>query len=131
MRPLRSRCPHRSPCPCLQQYAEFCLEALRQRKRNAAATLEILQILDTFLEQGEFCSEAALQIINLLQLQGGPPGPPGVGCMVHGSVVAGHVAGGHRGGGYCRLQMPLSLAPAVRGTVAGVGWAPWRGGEGG
>ena len=23
------------------------------------------------------------------------------------------------GGGYCRLQMPLSLAPAVRGTVAG------------
>ena len=28
------------------------------------------------------------------------------------------------GGGYCRLQMPLKLALAVR---LGIGWAPWRG----
>ena len=34
------------------------------------------------------------------------------------------------GGGYCRLQMPLRLALAVRETVPGVGWAPWRGGGG-
>ena len=26
------------------------------------------------------------------------------------------------GGGYCRLQMPLKLALAIRGTVAGHGW---------
>ena len=33
------------------------------------------------------------------------------------------------GGGYCRLQMPLKLALAVWGRVAGR-WAPWRGGGG-
>ena len=33
--------------------------------------------------------------------------------------------------GYCRLQMPLKLALAVRETVAGMGWAPWKGGGGG
>ena len=32
------------------------------------------------------------------------------------------------GGGCCRLQMPLSLALAVRKTALGIGWAPWRGG---
>ena len=31
------------------------------------------------------------------------------------------------GGCYCRLQMPLSLALAVKETL-GIGWAPWRGG---
>ena len=34
------------------------------------------------------------------------------------------------GGGYCRLQMPLSLGPAVRGTVAGHRLGALEGGEG-
>ena len=34
------------------------------------------------------------------------------------------------GAGYCRLQMPLKLAHAVRETVAGHRLAPWRGGRG-
>ena len=32
------------------------------------------------------------------------------------------------GGGYCRFQMPLSLAPAVRETVLWRRLGPWRGG---
>ena len=35
------------------------------------------------------------------------------------------------GGGDCQLHMPLRLAFGVRGTVAGHGPAPWRGGGGG
>ena len=35
------------------------------------------------------------------------------------------------GGGCCRLQMPLSLAPGVRGTVAGHRLGAWRGWGGG
>ena len=35
------------------------------------------------------------------------------------------------GDGYCRLQMPLKLALAVRGQWLGIGWAPWRGSLGG
>ena len=34
-------------------------------------------------------------------------------------------------GGYCRLQMPLKLAPGVRGTVAGHRLGTWEGGGGG
>ena len=34
------------------------------------------------------------------------------------------------GGGYCRLQMPLTPALAVRGTVAGRRLGAWRGGGG-